>query len=339
MWRAERRALEDSAGLEMESTEHRGGEAGRDDVDEDGLAVAAISGRPRLRNALVPLVVLIASVIAGLYWTGVRQLSADVAESASWTEILAAAEGNRVLLLASFVASVIAILLARLTGALDLTSSVNAWVKGLQRMLVAVLVLVLAWAVATQCDPDHLNTAGYLVTSLQGGLSAAWMPAVSFVLAGLISFATGSSWSTMGLLMPLAIPITFQLLQQEGAVPAGNDHLLVATIGAILAGAIFGDHCSPISDTTILSSAASSCDHLNHVETQFPYALTVGTVSLLVGYLPAGFGVSGWWLLPVGFGCLCLIIRTIGRPLPLATLSATGTGSAAGGGRELDAAD
>src|SRR5690606_7367843 len=149
--------------------------------------------------------------------------------------------------------------------------------------------------IAALSDSSRLNTAGFLVELTRGQIAAAWMPSLAFVLAGAVAFATGTSWATMGLLMPLFLSITHYILVDMGE--AGPNHpLMLATIGGILAGAIFGDHCSPISDTTVLSSAASSCDHLDHVSTQIPYAFAGAAVSLVFGYIPVGFGLSPWLL-------------------------------------------
>ena len=140
------------------------------------------------------------------------------------------------------------------------------------------------------------------------------MPAVTFLLAAGVSFATGTSYGTMGLLMPLCVAIDHQLLSGNGATIDGAHHpQMLATIGAVLAGAIFGDHCSPISDTTVLSSAATACDHLAHVRTQIPYALTVAAVSLFLGYIPAGYGISPYWLLPAGAAVLFAVVRWRGQ--------------------------
>ena len=118
--------------------------------------------------------------------------------------------------------------------------------------------------------------------------------------------------AAIGLLMPLSISLTYSLLVPLNEADP-NHHLMLGTIGGVLAGAIFGDHCSPISDTTVLSSAASGSDHLDHVLTQIPYALTVAVVSVLFGYLPVGFGFQPYILLPVGLVVLLLILLFYGR--------------------------
>lgn len=143
---------------------------------------------------------------------------------------------------------------------------------------------------------------------------ARWLPTLVFVLAAFTAFATGTSWGTMGIIMPLAIPLAGSLLANGGVVDP-HSPIFVGTIAGVLAGAIFGDHCSPISDTTVLSSNASGCDHLAHVWTQMPYALTVFVVSIVCGTIPIGFGVSWYFCLPVGTVALVGIMYWIGKPV------------------------
>ncbi|WP_166830701.1 Na+/H+ antiporter NhaC family protein [Thalassoroseus pseudoceratinae] len=264
--------------------------------DGDGLpqiSDLANNERFQLRHAIVPLFVLLASVGGGM------AIEPD--------------NSTRVLLLASFAAVVAGLLTAVISRTLDLEASVAAAIKGMRSMLAAVVVLVLAWAIAEVCSENQLNTAGYLVSQIGDEFAAEWLPMVIFLLAGAVSFSTGSSFATMGLLMPLAIAVQWQLLSGDAAAVTTEDPLLLATIGAVLAGAIFGDHCSPISDTTVLSSAAAGCDHLAHVRTQMPYALTVGVVTLIFGYVPIAFGVSPLLTLPIGSVVLWLIVRFTGQ--------------------------
>lgn len=141
---------------------------------------------------------------------------------------------------------------------------------------------------------------------------AKWLPTLVFVLAGFTAFATGTSWGTMGIIMPLAIPLAGSMLSLSGPVDP-NSPIFIATIAGVLAGAIFGDHCSPISDTTVLSSNASGCDHLAHVWTQLPYALAVFGVSIVCGTIPIGFGVPWWICLPVGTVTLVGIMYFVGQ--------------------------
>lgn len=143
---------------------------------------------------------------------------------------------------------------------------------------------------------------------------AKWLPTLIFVLAGFTAFATGTSWGTMGIIMPLALPLVGSMLNMSGPIDPQSP-IFLATIAAVLAGAIFGDHCSPISDTTVLSSNASGCSHLAHVWTQMPYALLVGVVSIVFGTLPIGFDVPWWICLPLGTVALVVIMLWFGRPV------------------------
>ena len=146
------------------------------------------------------------------------------------------------------------------------------------------------------------------------------VPCILFLLSGVVAFATGSSWSTMSILLPLVVGFAFSLGETSDL---GGHALMVISIGAVLEGSIFGDHCSPISDTTVMSSIASASDHIDHVRTQAPYSVTTMVVALLVGYLPCTFlGVSPF--LALGLGALALVgfLRLCGRkaaePVPAA---------------------
>ena len=139
------------------------------------------------------------------------------------------------------------------------------------------------------------------------------LPTVVFLLAAIVSFCTGTSYGTMGILLPMVISLTYTLLTSTGGTISASDPILLASVGGVLAGAIFGDHCSPISDTTILSSQACSCDHVAHVMTQMPYALSVAAVAVLFGTLPLGWGVSVWILLPVQVVVLLVLLMVGGK--------------------------
>jgi len=140
-----------------------------------------------------------------------------------------------------------------------------------------------------------------------------WLPVVIFVLAGAVSFATGTSWGTMAILMPLVYPLGHQLPLEAGLPLATAVSIHLAAVSAVLAGAVFGDHCSPMSDTTILSSLATSSDHMDHVKTQLPYALTAAGIAAVVGYIPAGYGLSPWISLAMGAGVLIFVVMKFGE--------------------------
>ena len=181
--------------------------------------------------------------------------------------------------------------------------------QGMQAMFLPTLILVFAWVLKSVIK--ELGTANYLVTMLGERLPGAWLPALVFVLASTISFSTGTSWGTMAIVMPLAIPLAVKLTDFQVGMTAGP--VLVATVGAVLAGAVFGDHCSPISDTTIVSAFSSDCDVMAHVRTQLPYALAAAALATFLGYLPAGYGISPWWLLGAGGLACWFLVRYRGK--------------------------
>jgi len=158
-----------------------------------------------------------------------------------------------------------------------------------------------------------LNTASYLVTLLAGSLPVELIPAIAFVLAAITAFTTGTSWGTMAILMPLIIPLSWAVMVVHGIADPSGMHIMYSAIACVLAGAVWGDHCSPISDTTVLSSIASGCNHIEHVRTQLPYAMLVGGTSLFIGTIPAGYGLPPWISLLVGAAALYVVLKTLGR--------------------------
>ncbi len=189
--------------------------------------------------------------------------------------------------------------------------TVDAWFGGVKAMMFAMIVLVLAWSLsATTVD---LNTANFLVSVLADTLSPQFVPTIIFVLSAITAFTTGTSWGTLGILMPLVIPLTWAVLGANGMADPEHMHILYSAIASNLAGAVWGDHCSPISDTTVLSSMASGCDHIEHVRTQMPYAVLAGAVAVFIGTIPGGFGFPPLLSILAGFGVLLLILNRIGR--------------------------
>ena len=189
---------------------------------------------------------------------------------------------------------------------LTFRETMDAWVDGAKSLVLAVMVLVLAWGIGSVAK--DLGTARYLIGVLDGKISPSVIPMAVFLLGCLIAFATGTSWGTTALLMPIAVPLVFEL--------SGGDTgtLLFATIGAVFTGAVFGDHCSPISDTTIMSSMASAADHIDHVKTQMPYAITAALIAVVVGYLPAAvLGVNPYVSVILGWAISYGVIRYFGK--------------------------
>lgn len=255
----------------------------------------------RAMNAVVPVFVLIAGVLGGLYVTGTGDNLQDIINTS---------DSYTALMWASMLSVVVAALMTSVQRILPIGEIVEAWYVGLKGMLFAMIILVLAWALSA--ITEQLHTAPYLVSVLGDSIMPDLVPTVVFLLAAATAFATGSSWGTMGILLPLVLPLAWAVMVSSGMTEAHDYHILYSTISCILAGAVWGDHCSPISDTTILSSMASGCDHIDHVRTQLPYALTVGGVAIFVGTIPAGFGLPWWVSMITGLILLTLIVKYFG---------------------------
>jgi len=276
------------------------------DYESTGLAPDDTTPR-RWWNAAVPVILVVATTFAGLYVTGRESLAADGVSSFSLSRIIGASDPFTVLLWASLIGLTAAIVLAVGQRALTMRQSLEAMVNGFKSMLMAFVVLTLAWSLGQVCS--DLGTAVFLKGAVGPHVPAGMLPMAIFLVAAAVSFATGTSWGTMAILTPLAVPLA---LDTSG----GNTLVLAATVSAILGGSVFGDHCSPISDTTILSSMASSCDHVDHVRTQLPYALLGAGLSIVIGYLPEAFvGISPWFLLGVGFVAIALWSRFVAKPV------------------------
>ncbi|HVS16447.1 MAG TPA: Na+/H+ antiporter NhaC family protein [Thermoanaerobaculia bacterium] len=261
----------------------------------------------RAWRALVPLAVLVLGVIVGLFGQGGgfgRPLTLDSA-----VEALGAADAALVFVWATAFASLLALLVWRpVRGE---ARGATSYLRGMEGMFLPALILVFAWTLNSVIQ--ELGAARYLVGLLGDSMPAAILPVSVFVLSAAVSFSTGTSWGTMALVMPLVIPLAAAVAGLEHV--ADLDGAVVATVGSVLAGAVFGDHCSPISDTTLVSALASDCDAMEHVRTQVPYALGAAAIAALLGYLPAGLGIPPWPLLLAG-GAVCVAwIRFAGRPL------------------------
>jgi len=253
----------------------------------------------RWYNAVVPVLAVVGTALGGIVYTGLSDLGPG--PHAIW-DVVGAGDPFRSLLWASFTGCVIAVLMATAQRILSIREAIEAWLGGLRAMLLAIVILVLAWGLGGVTEA--LGTGSYLAELLGDALPLSLLPALVFLVAAGTSFATGTSWGTMAILFPVVIPLATAM--GAGVGFDGGDHysILLGAISSIMAGSIFGDHCSPISDTTVLSSMASSCDHIDHVRTQLPYAVLVAGVGLLVGDLPTALGMSPWISLPLGMAIL-----------------------------------
>lgn len=296
MLKAERRASQEGKVL-------RDGADVDANAGEDGGDLQMKENAPRRAfNAVIPIGVLVGTVAVGLYVTGTGETLRD---------IIGSAQTGKVLLWAGLLGVLAAVILSVGQRILSLKESMDAWYGGLKSVLFVMIILTLAWALGNVAS--DLKTANYLVSILGDTLPPAVLPAILFVIAAAVSFAVGTSWGTMGILMPLAVPLVWTVLQNNNMANPENFYIMYATIGTVLAGSVWGDHCSPISDTTIISSVASGSDHIDHVRTQIPYALTVGAAALLLGLIPTGLGVSPWITLPIGAAALVGVLFVFGK--------------------------
>lgn len=277
----------------------------------DDIAIPPPGTPQRWYNALIPIAVVIVVTAIGLWYHGKGQMSYEEFQSARPWQVFSAADANIVLCWSSLVGSIVAVLMVISQRILTLTQSMEAWLGGVQSMLIAIIVLLFAWSLGSICK--ELHTADYLTSLLMGKLSPRLLPVITFVLAAIISFATGTSYGTMGILIPLVVPITFRLCTGVNIMGEELDLLLLGVVSSVLAGSIFGDHCSPISDTTIMSSMASSSDHVDHVKTQIPYAILVAIVGVAVGDIPTAYGFPVWASLIVGTIILVVFLLIFGK--------------------------
>lgn len=299
-------------------------------VDSDEFEPVTTT-KVRAVNAVLPVIIIVFGTLAGLVYTGVTSWRSEfsvlgLAENIPFFEglaiadpgsvsgvqkigaIIGAANSYSALLWASMAALFVAVLLTVSQRIMSLKDTMETVVQGIKTMMSAVLILVLAWSLA-EVTRD-LNTADVIKNAFGTEFSVWLIPAITFLISALIAFSTGSSWSTMAIVYPIMIPTAFAIAQAGDGIDAMA--ILYNTVASVLAGAVLGDHCSPISDTTILSSLATSCDHVQHVKTQIPYALSVGGVALFVGIIPTALGLSPLIAFPLAIGVLWLLIRFVG---------------------------
>ena len=274
----------------------------------------SVSKPAHILDALIPLAVLIFGTIIGLIVTGY--------DAAAWQSgkgffsklsiTIGAANSYKALLWASVLSLLMAIVVTLLRGSLTFAKVMEEMVEGFKSMFNAVLILTMAWSIALVTKDMH--TAEFVSHLLvQWSLSPVFVPVLTFLLAALIGFSTGTSWGTMAILYPLILPASWLLCQEQGLSVEATMPLFYNVVASVLAGSVMGDHCSPISDTTIMSSLASSCNHLQHVKTQMPYALTVGSVAVIIGVLPTALGLPSSAAFLLGLVTLWLIVRLVGK--------------------------
>lgn len=324
--------------LKFEKKAIKEGVDGGDDNDESTVDLSEFEpvndSKVKAFNAIIPIAVIVVGTLVGLIYTGLESIVGEIASNenynaglSTWSQmnllesapdtffrklgtVIGSANSYTALLWASISGLAIAILLTVSQKIMNLHDTMESVMMGVKTMMSAVLILVLAWALAGVTE--DLDTAGYLQSFFSEDFKMVWMiPAITFVLSAFIAFSTGSSWSTMALMYPLVIPMAYAVSAENLDYDAMA--ILYNTIASVLAGSVLGDHCSPISDTTILSSLASSCNHINHVKSQMPYALTVGSVALFIGIIPGALGLSSLISIPLGIVALYFIVHFFGK--------------------------
>jgi Na+/H+ antiporter NhaC len=273
----------------------------------------------RWLNAALPIGVVVGVTLWLLVATGSAALEREAAASGlpavdrSLMTIIGKGDSYLALVYASLLGLATAALLARGEAVLSWADIRHAAFEGARHMAPALAILWLAWTLSAITKAEHLATGGFVGGLLQEHVSLRWAPTMIFVLASTVAFCTGTSWGTMSILTPLVIQVVHAMLSAGGEPVDPHHPLFVGAIGSVLAGAIFGDHCSPISDTTVLSSMSSDCNHVDHVRTQLPYALLVAAASIVFGTVPLAFGASIWVLLPLGIAALAVLLLLLGR--------------------------
>jgi Na+/H+ antiporter NhaC len=272
----------------------------------DELERLQVSANGKVLDLIVPVAFLVLfSVLAMLWYGGFWD-----GEGKSLFEAFGDTSAGYALALGGFGALIVSFLLfvpRRLISFKDFFVSIGA---GIKSMTPAIIILTLAWTISGICR-DLLFTGRYVAALVEASsMPVALIPAIMFIIAAALSFSTGTAWGTFGILIPITISIC------DIVAP----HLSIVSLSAVMAGSVFGDHCSPISDTTILSSTGAQCNHIDHVSTQIPYALTVAAVCF-AGYIisgfaaPLGFAVTIGITLPVSLALLIAALLVLPRVL------------------------
>ncbi|HJJ62678.1 MAG TPA: Na+/H+ antiporter NhaC family protein, partial [Methanocorpusculum sp.] len=267
---------------------------------------------PNIWNALIPVGVLIISAVVLFYTNGAAAVGAEALEGLSFFEAVREAYSNSdasiVLFQAGLLACIVAIIMGFFEKIFTLKDGIETWAHGMKSMLFVCIVLILAWSIGSVIG--DLGTAHFLVSNLSDVLPQFIVPALIFIIAAVVSFATGTAYGTMAILLPLCIPLAAAIVGITGMeiTSSGSAYAYILMCSsAVLTGAIFGDHSSPISDTSILSSMGAGCSLLDHVITQIVYAVTVGVV-VIAGYILVGLGLNVWITLLVMAAILVLIL-------------------------------
>jgi len=302
MAKAEKRAKESGNVHAHDAKPLSSGLLSKTDPDESVKVISAKTG-------LIPLALMFTVLMGGLWLDGGggAVLSANplsIFNPITWKDVMSASENNALVLAYSAVVGLLSAMISSNQIAKLSWTKIGATIAGgVRAAVLPAAILILAWTLKNVCTA--VQTDQFLISVFSKLISPIWFAPFVFILAGVTAFATGTSWGTMAILIPTMAPIAFSF---DGGT---YGMITIITMGSILDGAIFGDHCSPISDTTVMSSISSGCDHIHHVQTQMPYALLVAAASLLFGYVPASFGISPLISYAVGAMLFAAIFFTI----------------------------
>lgn len=263
---------------------------------------------PKIMNAVVPILVLIVSAVFLFYTNG-----SGWDFSMSVMEAYGNADASVVLLEAGVLACIVAIIMGFCQKIFTLKDGIETWAHGMKSMVFVCIILVLAWTIGTIIKA--LGTQYFLVSALAPISWPVIMPAVIFLIAALISFATGTAYGTMAILTPLCMPFGYAIAVLHPTAFADPMYFMVICASAVLTGAIFGDHCSPISDSTILSTMGAGCSLMDHVTTQILYSFTVAA-DVVIGYILVGLGLPVWLVLIILAALLVIFLFVVGKKVP-----------------------
>ncbi|MPB11392.1 Na+/H+ antiporter NhaC family protein [Campylobacter coli] len=266
-----------------------------------------------IKNAYEDLAIL------GFYFNGLSTLEGEELLKANANPLsfetlrlaFGSANSSVVLFQAALFAAIVAIFIGVYRKIFNFKEAVETWIYGWKTMIFTIVLLLFAWSLSSIVK--ELGTPEFISSLLADKLPEFILPATIFAFASLISFAIGTSYGTMGILMPLAVPLAYKVAQINAMDMDAMHHYMVINISCVLTGAIFGNHCSPISDNVILSSMSAKCDHMEHVRTQIPYALFICVISLFAGYIPVSLGLSVWLVLPLNLILIAFLLRIIGK--------------------------
>ncbi len=292
---------------------------------EKGGAFEPVQGKPqRWFNAIVPLIIVIGGTLGGILFLGRAKVLADgtgfsLAHLSDWRAAFGMVTdpsrtpggAMKILFLASFTGGLVVVVMAVSQKILTVKEAGKAYMRALPTLWMAFFILIMAWGMSKICT-DGVHTDTYLISLLGGRIELLFLPLFVFLVSSGMSFSTGTSFGTMAILIPVILPLAHAL----GAY--GEEHRIIfwLTAAAIMDGAIFGDHCSPISDTTVLSSISAGCDHIDHVSTQIAYSLTTMVIAGSIGYLATASGMPVWIYFLL-FPTLTIgLLMTIGKKVP-----------------------